>query len=90
MLIFQSVIGSSGISIIERLQLKINPSLQRNIFTADGISQTVTGIIDLPLRINDRLRIIRALVVPSIRHTLILGSDFCKDFLLKIDYKSNS
>lgn len=85
-----SVIGISGISIIEGLQLKINPSLQRNISTADGISQAVTGIIDLPLRIDSRLRIIGVLVVPSIKHTLVLGSDFCKQFQLKIDYKSNS
>lgn len=85
-----SVIGSSGISIIERLQLKINPAVHKNISTADGISQSVTGIIDLPLRLNKMLRIIRVLVVPTIKHALILGSDFCKNFQLKIDYKNNS
>lgn len=85
-----SVIGSSGVSIIERLQMKINPYFQKHISTADGISQTVIGIVDLPLRINNVLRMIRALVVPSIKQTLILGSDFCKNFLLRIDYKSGS
>lgn len=84
-----SVIGSLGIPLIERFGLKINYSTQKSISTADGLPQTVSGMVDLPLRINDIFQIIRVLVVPSIKHSLILGSDFCKKFLLQIDYKNN-
>lgn len=85
-----SVVGSSGMPLIRRYGLQINNCSQRNISTADGFSQFVSGTVDLPLYINNTCHIIRALIVPSIKHSLILGSDFCKKFLLQIDYKNNS
>lgn len=86
-----SVIGSSGINIIERFELKVSGNCpQKRITTADGFSQAVSGMVDLPLYINNMFHIIRVFVVPSIKHSLILGSDFCKKFLLQIDCKNNT
>lgn len=70
-----------GLSLIELFELAVNrddtfPCLS----TADGVRQSVKGFVDLAIQIGDMLRLVRVLVVPSLTHSLILGSDFCRSF----------
>lgn len=81
-----SIIGSLGIKVMESLDIAINPPLVDHISTADGFKQKITCVIDLPVVVDNVCRIIKAFVVPSLPHSFILGSDFCGQFKLKVDF----
>lgn len=85
-----SIIGSGGIKIISLCNLKSLPSVLKQIVTADGTRQKITGMVDLPIFVNGSFRILRALIVPSITHSFILGSDLCRKFNIRIDFKQNT
>ncbi|KAF2886228.1 hypothetical protein ILUMI_19944 [Ignelater luminosus] len=84
------IVGKSGLSILEVLKLKIKNSNYKFVTTADGVPQIVKGIVELPLYISCTCRIISALVVPCLKHSIILGRDFCRKFSVSIDFKNNS
>lgn len=69
-----SIIGGKALSILEHGNLKINFSRLKEVFTADGAKQTVEGLVDLPLNINDNIQFISALVVSMLPHSFIFGS----------------
>lgn len=85
-----SIISKTGIDLIQKFNLKIHPSDLKHVTTADGNEQLVTGIVDLPISINNNFRIVKCVVVPSLTHSFIFGSDFCKSFGIKIDFKNNT
>lgn len=85
-----SVVGKNGLVFIKDFRLKIHNSDLKNITTADGTQQTVTGVVDLPICLGNSCQIIKALVVPSLQHTFILGSDFARKFEILIDFKNES
>ncbi|KAB0790493.1 hypothetical protein PPYR_15119, partial [Photinus pyralis] len=84
-----TVIGRDGLRFIKALKLFAPPYKMKFIVTADGSKRRVSGAVDLPLYLHDQFHIIKALVVPSLHHEIILGSDFCRNFQLKIDFKNN-
>lgn len=85
-----SVIGGSGMRLIHKFGLKVSDCVEKNVVTADGMCQPVRGTVDLPFCIDNVCHVIRTLVVPSVKHSLILGSDFCRNFSIKLDYKNNT
>lgn len=84
-----SIVGSGGLKILQELNLKIFHSRIENITTADGTQHVVKGLVDLPICINNVCQIISALVVPSLPHSFIFGSDFSRQFEIMIDYKND-
>lgn len=84
-----SIVGGSGVSLIRRLKLKINPITSDSVVTACGTSQKVKGSVELPIVINNSVQILVALLVPSIVHSFIFGSDFCRRFQVDIDFANN-
>jgi hypothetical protein len=85
-----SIVGANGLAFLEKFNIKLNTSLVKSISVADGSPQKVKGLVDLPLCLNDSCRVIKALVVPSVRHNFIFGSDFAKQFSLLVDFKNNT
>lgn len=85
-----SIIGSQGMFILRWFCLKLSKSSDPSILTADGAAQTITGSLSLPINIGNTLRLLKVFVVPSLRHGLILGSDFCRMFNLTLNFESNS
>lgn len=85
-----SIVGAEGIKILKHLKIKINPVINKNIFTADGSSQKISGVADLPIFIDNSCEIIKVLVVPSVTHSFIFGSDFARQFNLLVDFQENS
>lgn len=86
-----SIIGFDGLKYLN--SWNITPSkctLPYCVLTADGARQDVTGIVDLPIVIRKTQKLVRALIVPSLKHTFILGHNFCKAFNIKVDYKSET
>ena len=85
-----SIVGRTGISILTKLGLRWDKSDINFVTTADNRRQEVIGIVELPVRISDSLRLLKAYVVPSLDHSLILGSDFCRLFSLQVNFKEKS
>ena len=81
-----SVIGEKGMHLVESSSVHVYETAIPDIGTAEGRRQKITGYVDLPVQIEDICKVVRFLLVPSICHTVILGSDFCKQFKLKIDF----
>lgn len=85
-----SIIGAEGQALLDFLKIQVNPAQIKNICVADGSPQKVKGIVDLPVVINDICRVVKALVVPSVCHGFIFGSDFARKFSIILDFKNNT
>lgn len=85
-----SVVGKDGLIFIKDFNLQVDKSDLQNITTADGALQTVTGVVNLPICLGNSCQIIKALVVPTLQHAFILGSDFARKFEILIDFKNDS
>lgn len=85
-----SIVGSTGIEFIKTLGLKLRNSVAKVITTADGVKHVVSGIVEAPIIINSNCRLVSLLVVPSLKHEFILGSDFIRKFQIKMDFRDNT
>lgn len=88
-----SVSGRDGLKMIENFGLEISEleeGRESSINTADGVPQKIIGYVYLPVEIGNKLKLVKILVVPSLSHSLILGSDFCTIFGVRIDYEKDS
>lgn len=81
-----SVLGCKGLYMIEMFELNIFECGDLNISTADGKKQDIRGYVVLPIQVENVLRLLKVLVVPSVCHSLILGIDFCNMFKLQVDF----
>lgn len=87
----QTVIGEKGLKSILDTDLKIQYNSDNyNVTTADGKSQSVIGTVQLPITLEGKTKIIKSLIIPSIKNTIILGIDFCKLFGLNVDFITES
>ena len=85
-----SVLGERGLVMVKKYSLKIYNSVEKSIRTADGVDQKISGYVMLPVSVGNIVRLLKVLVVPSLCHSLIFGSDFCRLFRLTVDFSSNS
>lgn len=85
-----SVLGGKYSNLLEIFNLKVDKCSENSVVTADGRSQRVVGCVYLPIKVDDICKIIKVLVVPSLKQDLILGSDFCKTFLIEINFENNT
>ncbi|KAG5858234.1 hypothetical protein JTB14_005813 [Gonioctena quinquepunctata] len=83
----RSIVGGSGSDVIQMFELKMRPTSTKFVSTADGVRQTIEGIVDIPLRLDNSSKIIPFIVVPSCCHSFIFGGDFCKTFNFKINFE---
>ena len=67
-----SVIGSTGVPVLNKFKLKINNDFLRIVGTADETEKEVKGTVDLPVCIGNKYKIIKCLVVPSLPQDLFL------------------
>lgn len=61
-----------------------------SVTVADGTPQKVLGSVNLPVSFDRRIEHVRFAIIPAISHPLILGSDFCRLFRLKVDFAEQS
>lgn len=85
----RSIIGSLGTKIISLFELRVEKTISKYVTTADGQRHPVEGSVSLPICVATSCRVIRTLIVPNLNHLLILGSDFCREFEVKIDFHRN-
>lgn len=83
-------LGKLSLGLLRKHKIKLDKCANRIITTADGKPQSIIGVCQLPIYLNNTCKLINVSVVPSLRCGIILGSDFCKTFKLDIHFKDNS
>lgn len=71
-----TIVGGNGWRLLETLPLTLDKNDVQTCTVATGQQCRSVGSVNLPLKVRDRVRVVRALVIPELKHTLILGSDF--------------
>lgn len=86
----QTIIGRQGLFLLQKLNLTIRtiPS-SFELTTADGKNQSILGIIDLPMTIDEITKTISTLVSDTISTPLTLGADCCYLFNIQTNFKND-
>lgn len=71
-----SILGQHGWDSLKQLNLPLDPADNPQCRVANGKVCTSLGSVTLPVRLIDRIKLIRFVVVPDISSSLILGMDF--------------
>lgn len=87
-----SIIGRGGLDLLKQPRYHINmvPSKLKAVITADGKSHCVASAVELEIGLQGRRHKIFFYVVPDLIHKIVLGSDFCRLFALKLDFRTFS
>lgn len=85
-----SVIGENGLYLIEFFNLHVYESGTEGVNTAEGRMQKITGYVQLPISVDGTCKVMKFWVVPTIRHFVILGNDFCEKFGTVIDWNQKT
>lgn len=72
----RTILGARGYELFQRFRLQLHSSDVKSCGVADGTQCPVVGSYSVPFCVEDRMSLIDVLVMPSLPHTLILGSDF--------------
>ncbi|KAJ8967702.1 hypothetical protein NQ317_004202 [Molorchus minor] len=77
------IVGNKGLQVLRDLGVKIDKSQAGSVTTANnGASCDTIGSVNLPIRLEGKLRVFDCLVVPNIPKEIILGIDFWKEMEL--------
>lgn len=85
-----TIIGRGGLNFLRKLNIPIHPVTNNTVTTADGSPQTISGYVNLTVNYDSRVCQLKALVVPSLKHRLILGIDFCRLLKIKLEFSRNT
>lgn len=86
-----SFIGKDGLHLIKKFKLrKDSVKAPRAVYTVDGKHQDVNGCYDMPVCLENSCQIINFYVVPSLKYVVVLGSNFCNQFKIIINYQDYS
>lgn len=86
----RSVMGRQASYLLDKFNLQTTDSHVTILTTADGTAQDVLGTVEVPLLVGNTVKLIDFLVVPSLAHGIILGSDFCEYFDISVDFKTRT
>lgn len=76
--------------LLNMFSLKLESCSEESVSTADGAKQLIAGSVQVPIVLDGVLKLVKLWVVPSVTHMLILGSDFCRQFELSLDFAKGS
>lgn len=72
------------------MNLRLDPSSKVDYVVANGDSCSSIGCVRVPFKLMNRVELIDVLVVPELRHFLILGIDFWKRMQIIPDLRSDN
>lgn len=72
----RTVLGSKGYALFKRFNLTLQPSDVLTCNVANGQSCPVVGAYTVPVTVEGKMVVINMLVMPSLPHAIILGTDF--------------
>ncbi|KAK9738999.1 hypothetical protein QE152_g9417 [Popillia japonica] len=81
-----SILGSAGLGYLDKWNVPLKSDNSLQVSTADGSVQTCIGYLDLPVRVNNIVKEIKILIIPSVEHQLILGIDFLESFGFTVNF----
>lgn len=84
-----SIIGYRGLSALKHCRSVLSSSHVQSIATADGTAQNVSGSITIPITVDRVTKSVTFMIVPSIRHSMILGIDFVRAFNLSFTFSAD-
>lgn len=82
-----TILGKGGLDLIKKLGL-VGRSTNVAAKTVDGTLHKAICVVDVSFRIKNKVRVISALVVPSLTKELILGIDFWQAFSIRPQFTS--
>ncbi|KAJ8962417.1 hypothetical protein NQ317_009037 [Molorchus minor] len=85
----QTVIGKAGWDKLLNFGLSME-TCKNSIRVANGGQCDVLGVVDLPIRLNEKIRVIRTWVVLDIEAEIIFGIDFWRDMDIVSDFSDSS
>lgn len=85
-----TIIGGPGWEILRKFNLKLNCDKVVSCKVANGQSCSSIGSVDLPIKLENRVKMVSAIIVPDLPHTLILGVDFWRKFGIVPDIGNGS
>jgi hypothetical protein len=69
-------VGEKGWIKLRNLGVKLDPNRKASCTVANNDTCQCIGIISVPVRVRDVVKLIDVYIVPELRHELILGIDF--------------
>lgn len=84
-----TLIERQGLGLLKKLNLKVQPITRNTVITADGAAQVITGSVDANVRYDGRRCLLKILIIPSLKHKLILVVDFGHLFHLNVEFANN-
>lgn len=84
-----TILGGAGWRLVSDLGLQLNSDKKINCVVANGQSVQSIGECQVPFNVRNRIKLVTVLVVPELRHTLILGTNFWKTMGIVPDLRHN-
>lgn len=84
-----TIVGDRGLRILRSLGLQLSPTSTQACMVANGVSCKCVGMVQVPMALMDKVRLIDVLVVPDLPHTLILGVNFWREMNVIPNLKSD-
>lgn len=81
-----SVLGSLGLPLLSKFRLPISYEDRLSVTTADGQVQELLGHVEVPISLNNVRKNLKILLIPSVKHSLILGMDFLNQFKVNVNF----
>lgn len=75
----RSILGIGAAKVVKACKLQIHKA-DIDVTTASGQTLDVQGYVNLPITFNGETKIICALIIPSLKRRLLLGTDFWSAF----------
>lgn len=85
----RTIVGSKGWELLRYMNLPLNKSNTTNCTVANGTICECIGVIQAPVQLLHKIKIIDILVVPDLPHGIILGLDFWKQMEIVPDLKND-
>lgn len=82
-----TILGGPGWDSLKELGIKIKP-VSTFCTVANGERCESIGVVSVPIRVRDRIKIFEILVIPSLKDAVILGTDFWKIMGIVPDLRS--
>lgn len=83
----RSVVNAQFADTLSTHGLKPTSMQPIGIATADGVTHSITKVIDVPISFDGQYKIIPIMVMPALTQPLILGKDFFDEFGIELQFK---
>lgn len=71
-----TIIGNQGWAVLKNIGLTLLPSNIKTCSVANNTQCSVLGTVNIPFKLENKVKLLSVLVIPDVPHYLILGMDF--------------